>query len=258
VTSFPLRLRRCALGTAVLAASAGAQLPRHPENLQVLPKTMSTDSVFALMLRVADGLGVSCGYCHVGGDNPTWDSTHFASDVIPKKVTARAMFRLTNRLNEELLPAMTNRSGSPVTVTCMTCHRGAPRPVTLEDTLTRILDRQGADSAVAAYARIRERYAGRMTYDLTQFPLIEIGSRLVTASRFRDAVKILELGSRQFPNSADVAYQLGVAYEKVGERLLAIAQFQKVLSLEPGDQRADQHLRALTGSPKRPSGQPRS
>lgn len=230
---------------SVVAAESGAQVPQHPENLQVLRKTLSTDSVFSLMLDVADGLGVTCGYCHIGGDRPTWDSTHFASDAIPMKVTARAMLRLTDRLNTELLPAMPNRGSTAVTVTCMTCHRGAPRPVTLVDTLARILDRQGLDSVIVAYGRFRERYAGRMTYDLSEVSLNDIAARLVGATRFRDAARILEVNARQFPNSANVAYQLGLAYEKAGERLLAITQYHRVLSIEPGHAGADRHLRAL-------------
>ena len=235
---------------AAVAARAGAQLPQHPENLQVLPKTLSTDSVFVLMLDVADALGVTCGFCHVGGDRPTWDSTHFASDVMPMKVTARAMFRLTDKLNAELLPAMPGQRSYSVAVTCMTCHRGAPRPVTTADTLARILDAQGVDSTIAAYQRFRERYAGRMAYDLTTVPLNVVSARLMAENRFADAAKILEVNARQFPNSADVAYRLGFAYEKAGDRRRAIAQYHKVLSIQPDDSRANRHLQALLADPK--------
>jgi hypothetical protein len=103
------------------------------------------------------------------------------------KVTARAMFRLTDRLNNELLPAIMNAATSAVPVTCMTCHRGAPRPVTLVDTLTRILNRDGVDSLITAYVRFRTRYEGRMTYDMSEGTLDDIASGLARAKRFRDA-----------------------------------------------------------------------
>ena len=115
----------------VFGADAAAQLPAHPENLQVLPRSLSTDSVFALMLGVVDALGVSCGHCHVGGDNATWDSTHFNSDAIAAKSIARAMFRLTSRLNGELRPATVSATATPAPVSCITCHRGAPRPISI-------------------------------------------------------------------------------------------------------------------------------
>lgn len=50
-------------------------------------------------------------------------------------------------------------------VECVTCHRGAPRSVMLEDTLRTVLERKGADSAVAAYRELRDRYHGRFAYD---------------------------------------------------------------------------------------------
>lgn len=234
----------------VLAATVNAQLPTHPQNLRVLPKTLSTDSVFSLMLGVADGLGVSCGYCHVGGDRATWDSTHFESDAMPMKITARAMFRLTDRLNTELLPAIVAPGRPIVQVTCATCHRGAPRPVTIDDTLTRILDSQGVDSLLAAYQRIRERSANRMTWDLREGTLNGIASKLIEANRFRDAARVLDLNAHLFPTSANVAYRLGVAYEKAGEKQLAITQFHRALSIQPNHQQADQHLRALIGAPR--------
>lgn len=134
------------LAAAVVSGTASSQLPKHPQNLQVLPSTLSTDSVFALMLNVADALGVTCGHCHVGGDNRTWDSTNFRSDTIPAKPIARAMFRLTDRLNAELLPAIVPAQPAPVVVTCMTCHRGLLRPMSIQDTLMRVIDTFGVDS----------------------------------------------------------------------------------------------------------------
>ena len=59
---------------------------------------------------------------------------HFASDERQTKRTAREMMRMMGRINGELLPAITARGTPPVEVQCITCHRGAPRPLMLEDT----------------------------------------------------------------------------------------------------------------------------
>jgi hypothetical protein len=231
------------------AVRANGQRPDHPRNLQVLPRNLSTDSVFTVMLGVADALGVTCGHCHPGGDNPTWDSTNFTGDVKPTKLVAREMFRLVDRLNRELLPTALRSGQFSVPVTCMTCHRGALRPIMLEDTLAVVLERQGVDSAIAAYRRIRDRYGGRMTYDLTDWPLRRMASRLAAQGRHGDAVRILEEDARLFPSSRELAYQLGTAYESNGERQLAIMQYHKVLSMQADYKPAQRRLRALTADP---------
>jgi hypothetical protein len=240
---------------AGVVQSAPAQLPKRPQNLQVLPASLSTDSVFSLMLSVADALGVTCGHCHVGGDNATWDSTNFRTDTIPSKLLARAMFRLTDRLNVDLLPSILPPQAAPVPVSCMTCHRGILRPLSLQDTLMRVIDRFGADSGVASYQRIRQKYAGRMTFDLTEYPLIDLASRLVGARRAADAAVMLEADAREFPNSTNVAYQLAGTYDLAGDRQRAISGFHRVLSMQPNHPGAQRHLRTLTDTLKPPNGE---
>src|SRR6266850_867669 len=62
-----LTIRMCAatLLAGVPAAGAVAQLPAKPENLQVLPKDMPTDTVVAVMRGFTMALGVRCTFCHV-------------------------------------------------------------------------------------------------------------------------------------------------------------------------------------------------
>src|SRR5262245_42358357 len=62
-----LTIRMCAatLLVGVPAVGAVAQLPAKPENLQVLPKDMPTDTVVAVMRGFAMSLGVRCTFCHV-------------------------------------------------------------------------------------------------------------------------------------------------------------------------------------------------
>ena len=234
----------CGLCIVPLGVARTQGLPAHPQNLQVLPQSLSTDSVFNLMLNVADGLGVTCGFCHVGGDNRTWDSTNFAADVKPTKVAARAMFAMLERLNGDLA-SIVPPGQSRQAITCITCHRGSVRITTIEDTITTVDGRQGVDSAIAAYRRIRERYAGRMTYNLADYPLRVIASRVSAAGRQSDAIAILEEASRTFPNSANTALALGMAYEKSGDPDRALAQYYKALAVEPGNRQALAHLRAL-------------
>lgn len=125
--------------TIATAATAGAQpaqpQPSKPRNLKVLSPDLSRDSVVTIMrFEVASGLGVSCNFCHGAPDVP-FDSIDYASDERQTKRTAREMMRMVSRINSELLPAITVRGTPPIRVQCITCHRGAPRPQMLEDTL---------------------------------------------------------------------------------------------------------------------------
>jgi hypothetical protein len=104
-------------------AGSGAQAP--PQNLQVLPKTMTRQEVTALMRTVTAALGVQCNHCHVGSPADR------AKDDLPAKLLARKMFAMTMTINNDLMkdigtPAAEGKSK----VTCFTCHRGALKPLT--------------------------------------------------------------------------------------------------------------------------------
>lgn len=103
--------------------AAGGQQP--PQNLQVLPKTMTRQEVTTLMRTVAAALGVQCSHCHVG------TPAERAKDDLPSKLLARKMFAMTMTINNDLLKDV----GTPAPegtrkVTCFTCHRGALKPLT--------------------------------------------------------------------------------------------------------------------------------
>jgi hypothetical protein len=66
-------------------------------------------------------LGVSCGFCHVPGK---WDQ-----DDKENKNTARLMFAMVQTINRDYISKVPNDRGPPPTVSCMTCHRGSPRPM---------------------------------------------------------------------------------------------------------------------------------
>ncbi len=79
------------------------------------------------LLRIMDigfgrSLGVGCDHCHVPG-NPASD------DKRPKRA-ARAMLRMVERINGELLASIDELEGPRPTVNCTTCHRGDVVPAT--------------------------------------------------------------------------------------------------------------------------------
>src|SRR4051812_45118087 len=84
--------------TAVVISVAAIKPPRRVseyKNLQVLPKDISSKQLQQIMVdEFQDGLGVSCGYCHVQEKG----SMHldYASDEKPEKEIARLMIKMTN------------------------------------------------------------------------------------------------------------------------------------------------------------------
>lgn len=252
-----LRTIVVALPVVLAFTAVGAQEPARrgppppaPKNLKVLPKDWPRDSVVAVMRTFAIGLGVRCQYCHVGREGMPLDSFDFASDEKPQKETAREMLRMVGRINDDVAKARIKTAGAmPVRVQCITCHRGSPRPIMLEDTLRRVADAQGVDSAIAAYRTLRERYHGRFTYDFGEGSLSTVARDLAAANKLADARRFAELNAELYPQSGNVAFDLARLYEQMGEKALAITQYTKVVQLQPRNQMAAARLKALQGSP---------
>lgn len=235
-------------GLVLLAAAApvGAQVQK-PKNLKVLPADLSRDSVVTIMrFEVASGLGVTCSFCH-GAPNVPFDSIDFASDERQTKRTAREMLRMVARINGELLPNIPGRGTPPIQVQCITCHRGSPRPLMLEDTLATVLAQFGTDSMTATYGRLKERFYGRFAFDFGQRSLNTLAARLIEQKKLPDARKVLELNIREHPDVWDPVNTLAQVLESLGEKDLAIANYRRVLELFPTYGFAKQRLQALTG-----------
>jgi hypothetical protein len=233
---------------AIRSAGALAQIPEKPENLDVLPDSMTTEEVIAIMRGFTAALGVRCQFCHVGREGMPLDSFDFASDAVHEKEMARGMMRMVAELNEEILPEILDHHESTVRIQCMTCHRGAARPIMLEDSLGAVVESFGADSLVPVYERLRERHYGRFAYDFGERSLNVLAARLMAADRSAEARTVLELNARNFPESANVAFELGRVYEALGEEALAIEQYEKALRLQPEHAGARRRLDELSGS----------
>src|SRR5579871_5656615 len=99
-----MRFRHVTLALAVVALAgslAAAQAPEgqrgappapppEPKNLQVLPKTTTTQQILPIMRNFSAALGTNCGYCHVW-TAPGAPTNDYASDEKPTKLVARVM-----------------------------------------------------------------------------------------------------------------------------------------------------------------------
>ena len=84
------------------------------KNIQIF-KGLPAAELEPTMAFISGSLGVKCNHCHV---NP------FEKDEKPTKQTARRMLRMVLELNKGTF------SGEKA-VTCFTCHRGKPKPLTV-------------------------------------------------------------------------------------------------------------------------------
>lgn len=241
------------------AAPAAAQFPQKFENLQYFPKDIPRDSLLRHMQGIAGALGVRCTFCHVteessqlaaapGGPGGPRERIDFKSDDKPEKRNARYMLRMVDSINDKLLSALPQRSDPPVRVTCVTCHRGLPKPATLQSTLAETIQRHGLDSAIAQYRALRQNDMVAGMYDFRESSLEELARTLAERGNAADALSLLQLDQEFYPQSAGIDLAMADLYEKQGEKDKAIARYRMALEKQPNNPMARRRLQALTGS----------
>jgi len=121
-----LFLGAAAFAQAPSVSPAPAAKPPAFKNLKIFPAEIPRERLIEIMRGYTVSLGVKCTFCHVGeeGKRETMD---FASDANPHKNIARMMMAMTRRLNEQDFAV---KDFTKLKVTCFTCHRGSPHPLT--------------------------------------------------------------------------------------------------------------------------------
>ena len=105
------------------------------KNLQVLPKSITADSLDKLMDGYNASLGVDCKFCHVKDKKA--DTLIFDSDEKSEKQIARNMMRMTMDINKKYFQFNEEVTTAQVqAVTCYTCHKGVPMPEKVKKTAT--------------------------------------------------------------------------------------------------------------------------
>ena len=229
-----------AVGLVLVGGPARAQIPERFTNLRVLPKDVSRRDLVETMRSWASALGVRCGHCHTGGNPDTLEGVDFSSDAKWEKRTARSMLEMVRAIEATHLRGLERRSAPPgaptlppVSLACITCHRGLTRPETLEVVLDRVVQSEGAEAAARTYKKLRAEHLGRGSYDFSERPVNVLAERLLQQKRGRDAAVLLE-ASLEF--NADAAWQqhlLGEARLAAEDRPGALAAFTRALALNP-------------------------
>jgi tetratricopeptide (TPR) repeat protein len=237
---------------ATIFASSTAQAqfpPRKLENLKVFPKDIPVRALLDTMRSFTGALGVRCSYCHVGEEGQDLSTYKFASDEKPTKNKAREMLRMVGAINGDYLTKLDSRRSPPVVVACMTCHRGVAVPRPINQVVLIAYDSAGADSAVAAYRALRERYYGRASYDFSDVPLAEVGDALLARGKTADALRFYVLDTELNPTSALAFRDAGRARLAAGDTAAAKESFQKALSINPNDRQTKAILDRLGTKP---------
>jgi hypothetical protein len=112
---------------ANLPAAAPSASPAPPKNLQVFPKNITRAELISNMRFFSQSLGVRCTFCHVGAEGQPMSTFDFASDSKKEKLTARKMLTMVQRINQQDFGVTDPKK---LRVTCFTCHRGSPHPLT--------------------------------------------------------------------------------------------------------------------------------
>ncbi|MGZ3990100.1 MAG: c-type cytochrome [Flavisolibacter sp.] len=117
---------------ALVALSLAFTRPEEPKfkNLKVLPKDITKDQLDSVMHHFTASLNVHCNFCHVRNEAAkSWD---FASDENKKKLVARDMMKMMDKINDKYFNVTGSKKNlnAKLMVTCFTCHHGSNEPAT--------------------------------------------------------------------------------------------------------------------------------
>jgi len=234
-----------ALFVAIPGVLPGQFPPEKVTNLKVFPADMPVRALIDTMAGFTRALGVRCPYCHVGQEGQPLSTFDFASDEKPTKEKARQMLRMVADINGDHLAKLADRRDPPITVTCMTCHRGVSEPRPLQQIVLAAYDRGGADSAEATYRALRQRYHGRSAYDFGETSLAGVGAELRRRDKLADAVRFHRLNIEMLPSSGFAHRQAAEAELATGDTAAARATLQRALTIDSTDAQARRALEAI-------------
>ena len=218
--------------------------PDKPKNLKVLSEEFTGRRLGGVMRGFIIGLGVRCGHCHVGVDGNPLSSFDFASDENPNKDRAREMLRMVEDIKghlQKIEPSGVRR----VELTCLTCHGGRTRPITLSAQLRDTHETDGLEASLAQYTELKEKYYGKGAYHFKESILNTLGYAALSKENKKGALKAFKLNSKEYPKSWGVWDSLAEGYMLNGDKKKAKKYYKKSLKLNPDNQNAKDMLKKL-------------
>jgi hypothetical protein len=109
------------------------------------------------------------------------------------------MLRMLDDINAHLKKIQPS-GGERVNMWCNTCHRGRPRPMTLEEELGEQYRAKGLQAAIDDYADLKKEYYGRGSYDFGEGALNTFGYQVLEKDA-AGAIQVFKLNAETFPRS---------------------------------------------------------
>ncbi|MET0466708.1 MAG: serine hydrolase [Chitinophagaceae bacterium] len=101
---------------------------------------------------------------------------------------------------------------------------------------------QGAQTALEQY---RQNLAQKLIQQIPEVSMNGIGYKLLRLNKTDDAVLVFEQNTKDHPSSGNTWDSLAEAYDKKGNKELAIKYYQQSLDLDPGNTNAVQQIKRL-------------
>ncbi len=108
-------------------------------------------------------------------------------------------------------------------------------PWLLKDTVSAIMNEKGIDAAIELYHSLKKEKNTRYTFNEEQLNTLGWYELLTQAKKVNEAIAILKLNAQEYPGSWNVYDSLGAAYAENGDTELAIANYEKSISLNPAN-----------------------
>jgi D-alanyl-D-alanine-carboxypeptidase/D-alanyl-D-alanine-endopeptidase len=106
-----------------------------------------------------------------------------------------------------------------------------------------IIEAQGTQAGLNAYSQLKKDQGD--VYDFSEGELNKLGSEYLAKGETDKALAVLTLNAEAYPQSSDVAFRVGEALVKKGEREKGVESFKKSVALNPGNQAALDRLKEL-------------
>jgi tetratricopeptide (TPR) repeat protein len=114
----------------------------------------------------------------------------------------------------------------------------------IAETLSATMKSSGLDQAVRQYHEIKTTQPA--TYNFDEGELNTLGYQLIRKKKFKEAVRIFQLNVEAYPHSSNAYDSLAEGYMDDGDRVQAIANYEKALQLNPKNSNSAVMMKKLT------------
>ncbi len=234
---------------AILISSSSAQFDWNakPQNLKVLPDTISGQSLRNTMVGFAQALGVRCSFCHDDSKGKEFSDIDFASDKKPEKDVAREMMKMTHKINKDFISNLKQYRNPALEVSCVTCHHGYEEPIALSSLLMETYKEDGLEASMDKYNNLKQQYYGGFAFDFKEGSLDKYGKNLLELNKDDDALAVFQKNAELFPDWAGAYESLGEVYMSLNNKEEAIKNYKKAFEMNPRNEHAKEMLKKLEG-----------